>query len=150
MTLTPLALAHYLSILLLLALLLAELLQFRRLLSMRRARWLIATDLAYGGSAGLVLATGLARVIWQGKGWEYYLHNGFFHAKIGLFLVVSCLSILPTLCFLGWRERLRQGLAPQIEARQAWRIRAVLLSELLLLLAMAPLATLMARGHGQF
>ena len=73
MTLTPLALAHYLSILLLLALLLAELLQFRRLLSVRRARWLIATDLAYGGSAGLVLATGLARVIWQGKGWVFLL-----------------------------------------------------------------------------
>ena len=32
----------------------------------------------------------------------------------------------------------------------AEKSRAVLLSELLLLLAMAPLATLMARGHGQF
>ena len=71
---------HYLSILLLFALLGIEHLQFKQPLDLARARRLVLIDIAYGVSASLVLFSGAARVIWYGKGLDYYLHNGLFHA----------------------------------------------------------------------
>ena len=139
---------HFLSIFALFALLSVEHVLFKTPLDLRRARSLVITDLAYGICAGLVLVTGIARVLWYGKGWQYYLHNGVFHAKVGLFVLVALLSILPTFVFLNWRHALKAGQTPQPSARQValvtWSIRL----ELLLLLVMPLLAALMARGYG--
>ncbi len=139
---------HFLSIFALFALLSVEHVLFKTPLDLRRARSLVITDLAYGICAGLVLVTGIARVLWYGKGWQYYLHNGVFHAKVGLFILVALLSILPTFVFLNWRHALKAGQVPEPSARQValvtWSIRL----ELLLLLVMPLLAALMARGYG--
>lgn len=148
MTQALLAYLHYLSIFALFALLAIEHVQFRLPLDVVRARRLIITDLAYGLTASLVLATGAIRVIWGEKGWEYYLHNGFFHAKIGLFILVSLLSGVPTLVFLNWRNTLKAGQVPEVSAQRARLVTLVIRLELFLLLLVPLMAVFMARGQG--
>ena len=139
---------HYLSIFLLFALLSIEHVQFKLPLDLHRVRSLIITDVAYGICAGLVLFTGLARVIWYGKGLDYYLGNSLFHAKVGLFILVGLISVVPTFVFLNWRNSLKAGEIPQVSARQARLVIGVIRLELLLLLAIPLLAVLMASGYG--
>ena len=139
---------HYLSIFVLFALLTSEHVLFKAELDAATARRLQRIDIAYGISAGLVLATGLVRVLWFGKGLDYYLHNGLFHAKVGLFLLIGLLSIVPTLTFFGWRNELLAGKAPSISPTTARRTLWVIRIELLLLLCLPFLASLMARGVG--
>ena len=139
---------HYLSIFLLFALLTLEHRLFKLPLDLDRARSLMRIDIAYGLSAGLVLASGAARVFWYGKGLAYYLHNSLFHAKLGLFILIALLSILPTMVFLNWRNDLRAGQLPQISARQGTLVIMSIRLELLLLLILPLLAALMARGFG--
>ena len=139
---------HYLSIFALFALLSIEHVLFKAPLDLARARSLMITDLAYGICAGLVLATGFARVLWFGKGAAYYMGNSLFHAKLGLFILVGLLSILPTVVFFKWRGAVKAAQVPAPSARQVrlvtWSIRL----ELLLLLVIPLLAALMARGYG--
>ncbi|CAN7231848.1 DUF2214 family protein [Pseudomonas solani] len=139
---------HYLSIFLLFSLLVLEHRLFKLPLDLERARSLIRVDIAYGLSAGLVLATGLARVLWYGKGTEYYLKNSLFHAKIGLFILVALLSALPTFVFLNWRNALNAGQVPQVSPKTAKLVIMAIRLELLLALVIPLLAALMARGFG--
>ncbi|EQM69085.1 DUF2214 family protein [Pseudomonas tohonis] len=139
---------HYLSIFLLFSLLVLEHRLFKLPLDLERARSLIRVDIAYGLSAGLVLTTGLARVLWYGKGTEYYLKNSLFHAKIGLFILVALLSALPTFVFLNWRNELKAGQVPQVGPKTAKLVIMAIRLELLLALVIPLLAALMARGFG--
>ncbi|MFZ3202782.1 MAG: DUF2214 family protein [Pseudomonas sp.] len=139
---------HYLSIFLLFALLTLEHQLFKRPLDLPRARSLMRIDIAYALSAGLILASGAARLVWYGKGLAYYLHNSLFHAKLGLFILIALLSILPTLVFLNWRNDLRAGLVPQVSTRMGTLVIMTIRLELLLLLILPLLAALMARGFG--
>ena len=137
---------HYLSIFALFALLSIEHVLFKTPLDLSRARSLMITDLAYGICAVLVLATGVARVLWFGKGAAYYMGNSLFHAKVGLFVLVGLLSILPTLVFIKWRSAVKAGQVPEPSARQlrlvTWSIRV----ELLALLFIPLLAARHQRG----
>ncbi|WP_300652168.1 DUF2214 family protein [Pseudomonas sp.] len=139
---------HYLSIFLLFALLTLEHQLFKLPLDLSRACSLIRIDIAYGLSAGLVLASGAARLVWYGKGLAYYLHNSLFHAKLGLFILIALLSVLPTWVFLNWRNDLQAGQVPQVSARLGTLVIMTMRLELLLLLILPLLATLMARGFG--
>jgi putative membrane protein len=139
---------HYLAIFVLFALLSLEHILFKLPLDSARARSLLRIDIAYGLCAGVVLLTGLARVIWYGKGWSYYLHNSVFHAKVGLFVLVGMLSIIPTLTFFEWRNALKAGLEPHTGEGRARLTVLVIRVELALLLVIPLLATLMARGFG--
>ncbi|MGY4531514.1 putative membrane protein [Pseudomonas sp. TE3786] len=141
---------HYLAIFLLFALLTLEHQLFKLPLDLARARSLMRIDTAYGVAAGLVLATGAARVLWYGKGLDYYLHNSVFHAKFGLFILVGLLSAVPTVVFLKWRSAVKAGEVPQVSAQQARLVTLVIRLELLGLLVLPLLAALMARGHGSF
>ncbi|MGX5220958.1 DUF2214 family protein [Pseudomonas segetis] len=139
---------HYLSIFGLFALLSIEHVSFSKELDVARARRLVITDLAYGVCAGLVLLTGLVRVIWYGKGWQYYISNSLFHTKVGLFILVGLLSAYPTYVYLNWRNTLKAGQAPVISRREKLLVTMIIRLELLLLLIIPLLATLMARGFG--
>lgn len=139
---------HYLSIFILFALRTAEHLLFKPVLDAASARRLLRIDIAYGISAGLVLASGATRVLWYGKGLDYYLQNSLFHAKLGLFILIGLLSIVPTMTFFNWRNDLLEGRAPTITPAQAKRTILVIRIELLLLVCLPVLASLMARGFG--
>ncbi|HEX5844459.1 MAG TPA: DUF2214 family protein [Pseudomonas sp.] len=139
---------HYLSIFILFALLAIEHVHFKLPLDLKRARSLIITDIAYGICAGVVLFSGLARVLWYGRGLDYYLGNSLFHAKVGLFILVGLISVVPTFVFLNWRNSLKAGEIPQVSPAKARLVTLVIRLELLLLLIIPLLAVLMARGHG--
>jgi putative membrane protein len=80
------------------------------------------------------------------KGWAFYAHNPVFHFKLGLFVLVGLLSILPTRAFLRWRRARRADphwRVPTAEWRNARRWLVVELH----LLALIPLAAvIMSRG----
>lgn len=141
---------HYLSIFVLFALLTLEHAQLKLPLDLERARSLMRVDIAYGVTAGLVLATGLARAIWYGKGSAYYLHNALFHAKVSLFVLAAVLSLLPTLVFARWRPAVKAGNVPQVSERQGRLLINLIRLELALLVIIPLLAVLMARGYGMF
>ncbi len=139
---------HFVAIFLLFALLVLEHQLFRLPLNFKRARSLFRVDLAFGIVAGVVLITGAARAMHYGKGLDYYLNNSFFHAKIGLFVVVALLSIYPTVTFLKWRPSLKAGQIPLISPTKARWVKLIIRIELLALLLIPLLAALMARGIG--
>ncbi|GAB6388138.1 DUF2214 family protein [Stutzerimonas marianensis] len=139
---------HFVAIFLLFALLVLEHQLFRLPLNFKRARSLFRVDLAFGIAAGLVLVTGAARAMRYGKGLDYYLNNSFFHAKIGVFVLVALLSIYPTVTFLRWRPALKAGEVPAISAASARGVKLVIRIELAALLVLPLLAVMMARGYG--
>ena len=83
----------------------------RRLRDLRRApsdavaldRLLLA-DIFWGVAALLWLVTGLTRAFGRlEKTPDFYLHNGFFWVKMGLFLLVALLEVPAMGTFMGWR-----------------------------------------------
>jgi putative membrane protein len=140
--------AHFAAIFILVAALATELALYRRELSHATARLLARVDAVYGGAAGAVLATGLARALWFGKGWAFYAGNPVFWSKLGVFALVALLSVPPTVHMLRWRKALAAGQPPTIGASTCRRMRALLLTQAALLLLLPLLAALMARGIG--
>lgn len=143
-----LAYAHILSILTLATFLASE-------AALCRAEWfnaavverLARVDAIYGASAVAVLATGLARTWWGAKGTAWYWAQPLLHAKVGLFVVVGLLSIVPTVRFLRWRRQLRAtgALPTENEIRSTRRIVMV---EAHLVAVIPLLAVFLARGIG--
>ncbi|MGH6925885.1 MAG: DUF2214 family protein [Propylenella sp.] len=79
-------------------------------------------DRAYGLTAILVIIVGVLRVIFSVKGWEYYVGNLWFWAKMASFAAVGLLSIAPTLRILAWRRAAKSDpafLAPGGEKQSA-------------------------------
>jgi putative membrane protein len=136
-----LAIAHHLLVFGLVAMMIAT----RVLLSgpgidvMRLAR----ADAGAGGLSGLVLAVGIARVIWGGKGWA--LANPFFWAKLACFLVIGLLTVPSTMAFLKWRKALAADPAFRPEPAQAQRLRDLTGVQALVLVVLLACAAAMAR-----
>jgi putative membrane protein len=70
-------------------------------------RRLSGIDRGLGMAAMLLLIVGLLRVFQGIKGADFYLHNPWFHAKLGAFVLAAILSILPTIRFVRWRKALK-------------------------------------------
>ncbi len=141
---------HYLSIFALFALLSIEHVLLKPEPTLEQARRLIRVDMLFGIVAGIVLVTGLARLLWFAKGPDYYLHNSFFHAKVGIFVLIGLMSIVPTVRLLGWRPAVKAGVAPTVSAASVRQMIMIIRLELALLLLVPLPATLMARGFGTF
>lgn len=138
---------HYLSIMGIAATLTLEVMTLKGPVSQAAIARLARVDMFYGISAALVLATGLARVFWFGKGADFYLHNVLFHIKLTIFFSVALWSILPTLRFIRWNVAAKtSGALPT--AAQFNSMRKVVFSELHLLALLPILAAFMARGFG--
>ncbi|WP_137938940.1 DUF2214 family protein [Chitinivorax sp. B] len=103
-------------------------------------------DLLYGILAGLQIASGVIR-IWLEKGPGYYLHNGLFHAKLSLFVVMGLISLYPTIQFirLGRASHTDTVTIPTATAK---RMVMIVRTELALLMAIPLLATMLTRGVG--
>ncbi|QKQ77221.1 DUF2214 family protein [Nostoc sp. TCL240-02] len=139
---------HYLSFMLCFGALVSEALNLKKELSLNEAWKIVIADAVYGISATVVLVTGILRVIYFGKGTDYYFSNPVFYAKVVVFIVVGLLSLYPTISFIGWMKSLQQGQAPKLELlklnRLIWLIRIELVGFILIPL----LAVIMARGIG--
>jgi putative membrane protein len=87
--------------------------------------------------------------VFQGiKGEDFYLHNPWFHAKIGAFVLVGILSIWPTLRFLRWRKALKADAAFLPAEDEVRRLRRIVRFELVLVAVIFVCAAAMARYGG--
>jgi len=148
--LTDLLLAslHHLLIFALIAMLVTESVLLRGVVDSATLQRLAKLDAGYGAIAGLLLAAGLARVWFGIKGYDFYLHNPWFHAKLGAYILVGLLSILPTVRFLRWRKALRANPAFVPTATEVAGLARIVRFELVLIAVILVLAAAMARYGG--
>lgn len=88
-----LAIFHHFLAFLLASVLAAEWTLVRPGLGGRTLALLGRLDAAYGGIAGTLIAVGLLRVFFGLKGWEYYVYNTMFWAKMASLAAVGMLSM---------------------------------------------------------
>jgi putative membrane protein len=116
--------------------------------SLQRA---LRADALWGIAAALWVVTGLWRLFGEvEKPLAYYLQNGYFLSKMGLFLGILALEIWPMLVMIRWRRSLqRSALAKDVAApATARRIAMISHIEALLVVLMVFAAAAMARGFG--
>ncbi|WP_242046452.1 MULTISPECIES: DUF2214 family protein [Calothrix] len=139
---------HYLSFILCFGALVLEAFTLNKDLSLKEAWKIVIADAIYGISAIVVLITGILRVVYFGKGTDYYLHNPVFYVKVAAFIVVGCLSIYPTVSFLGWLKSLLRGEVPKLELANLNRIILLIRAELVGFILIPLLAAIVARVIG--
>ena len=144
-----LAALHHLLVYAIVAMLVAESVLLRGTVDRNTMQRLAGIDLGYGLCAMLLIAAGVLRITFGIKAYDFYLHNPWFHAKIGAFLLVGLLSILPTVRFLRWRKALAADSAYLPDATEVAKMRGIVRFELILLAAVFVFAAAMAR-HGGF
>lgn len=119
-----LAVVHHLAVFTYVAIFAAEFALLRPGLAGPRLFQLSRLDAAYGGVAGLVIIIGIVRVIFGASGWEFYVGNWAFWAKMAAFLAMGLLSIRPTMDIVRWRKAAQADSAfapPEAEIRAARR-----------------------------
>lgn len=142
-----LASIHHLAVFALFGLLAAEWLLVRPGLDAAALARLARIDAAYGAVAALALGAGLLRVVFGLKGSAYYLDQPLFWAKLGLFLLIGLVSVVPTLRFVRWRRtQAATGRLPDAAAVAA--TRPLIGAQLAGFLALPLLAAALARGIG--
>ena len=99
---TILASLHHIAAFTLVACLVYEWLTFRQTIAAHEARGLQRIDLWYGVSAVMLLVAGVLRVIYGGKGYQFYVESTLFWVKMALVLIISILSIYPTIRYIRW------------------------------------------------
>lgn len=117
-----LAIFHHILVFGLVTLVVAEGVLLRCELTPSVLERLARLDRSYGFTAALVIVVGVLRVLFGAKGYQYYVENPWFWAKMASFAAVGLLSIWPTLRFLAWRRALRSDPSftpPADEARTA-------------------------------
>lgn len=139
---------HYLFIMILMGSVIAEHLILKPKMDAERIKSLATSDVIYGISALLVLATGLLRFFLYGKGVEYYLSNPLFHAKLTFFILIGLVSIYPTIQFIRWRKRLDMDESYRPDPKIVKRITMILRVEILVIAVLPLLAVLINRGYG--
>lgn len=108
---------------------------------------LVTVDRIYGIAALAVLVTGFLRIYLGAKGSSYYWSNWLLHAKLGAFVVVGLVSIVPTLRFARWKKALAQtGALPAEEEVRKARKLVMLQAHIIPLIPLA--AVFLARGFG--
>jgi putative membrane protein len=143
-----LASLHHLAVFTLVAVFAAEFVLLRPGLEGRRIAQLSAIDAAYGAAAGIVVVVGIIRVIFGASGWEYYVFNWAFWAKMAAFVAMGGISVIPTRAFIGWRKAFAAdpGYAPP--PAEIASMRRYLYLEVALVALVPIFAAAMARGYG--
>jgi putative membrane protein len=111
---------------------------------------LLQADNLWGLAALLWIATGFARVFGRlEKTPDFYLRNGFFWVKMGLFLLVLALEILPMVTFIRWRVARSRGVVT-VAGTNLSRLISLNDAEVAIVLLIPFAAALMARGAWLF
>ena len=111
-------------------------------------RRVLAADNVWGIAALLWIGSGLARLLWLEKSPDYFLRNGFFWVKMGLFGLSGALEAWPMAVFMQWRIALAKGLAPDTSRAPLFHRTSRL--QVAIIVAMLFVAPLMARGAWLF
>jgi putative membrane protein len=143
-----LAYLHYISIFTLIVFLTAEAVVLRPDMTPEIRQRLARYDAVFGFAALAVLITGSLRVFYGAKGYGFYVHNPVFHLKVGLFILVGLMSIVPTINILRWKKQGKTlpNFVPtpaEIAKTRRW---VMIESHLIIFIPLA--AVLMARGIG--
>lgn len=143
-----LAFLHFLAIFVLITLMAAEAVVLRPEITPAAVRRVSLYDLFYFLSAMVVLGTGLLRLFYGAKGVDFYLHNPWFHAKVGVFVLIALCSLPPTFAIARWRKQARRlpDYVPPPSELKAARRWVMIEAHLLILLPLC--AVMMARGIG--
>ena len=107
-------------------------------------------DALYGIAFIAVVVVGIARLIWGIVPVDTYLGNLWFWTKMGALIVVSIISILPTIRGGRWRKGLAKDPGYAAPAADIVLARRALTAELVILPIVPIAASLMARGFGAF
>jgi len=141
-----LAYAHFMCIFALASLLFSELIILRRMLPADILGRLQLIDRWYGVAAGLVIASGLARVFLGVKGPEFYGQNPVFWTKMALFAALGIASIFPTIAFIRWNGRRQSDGSVVLSDAEFTRIRRFILLQVGIFIFIPLCAAFMARG----
>src|SRR3546814_12569630 len=90
----------------------------------------------------------ILRVFHGVMGEDFYLHNPWFHAKVGAFVLVGLVSIWPTVRFLRWRKALKADPAFLPAPAEVGSLQRIVRLELALVAVIFVLAAAMARYGG--
>lgn len=141
---------HYLGFMLAFGALVVESQTLKKDLSLQEAWRVLTADAIYGLSATTILVTGILRVLYFGKGTDYYLGSSVFYVKVGIFILVSLLSLYPTFLFVSWVKGLRHGTPPNLELTQVQWLSRFIKAELVGFALIPLFAALLARGISIF
>ncbi len=139
---------HHLAVFSLAAILAAEVALTGAAIDDRTALRLARIDAWFGIMAAIALAAGVLRVFFGAKGYEYYLVNIFFWAKMALFAGVGLLSVMPTYLYIVWRRKVRADALFRPPADEIAQVRQALYVEAGLFALIPLCAAAMARGYG--
>ena len=142
---TLFAFLHHLCAFTLVSAVAIEFTLMRQELTVASARRLQVTDLVLGLAAGAFII-GLLRVFYFEKGASYYFRSYAFLTKFSLFIIIGLLSIIPTMEFLSWRDAIKMGQVPVVDAAKRRRVTVVLHAELAAIVVILLCAAIMARG----
>ncbi|HTX56521.1 MAG TPA: DUF2214 family protein [Candidatus Acidoferrales bacterium] len=137
---------HFVCIFTLVGTLVCEVVLYRQEMDASRLALLRRVDIGFGISAGLVIVSGVLRVIFGLKGAAFYLDNPIFWTKMGLFLAIGLLSIPPTVHYLRIGGTGGTVVIPDQAYRRTWTL---LLVEVGLLACIPFFATLLAHGYNR-
>jgi putative membrane protein len=143
-----LAYLHYIAIFTLVAFLAVEVLLIRGRLDAAAIRLLGRVDIFYFGAAMVVLVTGFLRLVFGAKGADFYLSAWPIYVKLGLFVAIAVISVIPTLAFIRWRRFLDHDPAWQVPAAERRRMRRLVMIEIHLAALIPAFAVIMSRGFG--
>lgn len=139
---------HYLGMIGLVAALVTEHALLGGPLDQRRWRQLGIADRVYWLSVAAVVASGLLRTYWFGKGAPFYAGNPLFHVKLGLFTLVVGLSVYPALILARMRRSVREGMTPGTPDANIARMTLFVRLGLAVVILVPLLAVSMGRGFG--
>lgn len=141
-----LAIVHHLLAFALAGVVCAEAVLLRPGLDRRGLATLGHIDAMYGGLAALLIVIGIGRVFFGLKGWEFYVYNWVFWAKMAAFAAVGLLSIAPTIRILRWRAA-ASDVAYVVPEVEILAIRRFVRAEAAVFVLIPVFAAAMARGY---
>ncbi|TIX69054.1 MAG: DUF2214 family protein [Mesorhizobium sp.] len=109
---------------------------------------LVGIDRHYGIIAALIVIVGAGRVFYGLKGWEFYIYNWMFWAKMTAFVIVGLLSIIPTVRFISWNRQTGATPGFQVPAAELASVKTYVRAEAFIFLLIPVFAAAMARGYG--
>ncbi|GLQ82276.1 hypothetical protein GCM10007881_57990 [Mesorhizobium huakuii] len=143
-----LAIVHHLLVFSLAGIIGAEFVLIRGDLPAVTLKRLARIDRHYGIIASLIIVVGIGRVFWGLKGWEFYIHNWMFWAKMAAFGIVGLLSIIPTVRFISWNRQASANPSFAVPAGELASVKTYIRAEAFVFLLIPAFAAAMARGYG--
>ncbi|RWC47697.1 DUF2214 family protein [Mesorhizobium sp.] len=143
-----LAIVHHVLVFSLAGIIGAEFVLIRGDLAAATLKRLAGIDRHYGIIAALIIIVGIGRVFYGLKGWEFYVYNWVFWAKIAAFGVVGLLSIIPTVRFLSWNRQASANPSFLVPATELASVKTYIRAEAFIFLLIPVFAAAMARGYG--